>query len=89
MSDGLIQSLDLSRFHRAMQKVHEQVANDHRRVEFTRPGSDEVCVFLSKAELESLEHALEIFSQTSEYKSMCDHISKLAMECGPFATPAE
>ena len=53
MLDSPFQSLDLPRLRRAMDRIHEQVANRHGRVELTRSGCDDVCVILSKAELES------------------------------------
>jgi PHD/YefM family antitoxin component YafN of YafNO toxin-antitoxin module len=82
MPDSPFKSLDLSRLRRALARVHEQVSGRHGRIELTRDGCDDVCVILSKAELESLERALEILSETSEYKAMCENLSKLAVECG-------
>jgi PHD/YefM family antitoxin component YafN of YafNO toxin-antitoxin module len=82
MSDQPFQSLDVSHLRSALNKIHEQVAGNHGRVELTRAGCDDVCVILSKAELESLERALEIFSETAEYKAMCDNLSRLAVACG-------
>src|SRR5256885_8671814 len=70
MSETPFQSFDVAHLRRALAKVHEQVADGHRRVELTRPDCDDVCVILSKAELESLERALEILSETAEYKAM-------------------
>ena len=71
-----------------MDRIHEQVAGGHGRVELTRPGCDDVCVILSKAELESLERALEILSETSEYKAMKVRQShqpchRMRRKCGP------
>ena len=81
MVDQLFPSHDVTRLRRALAKIHEQVAGTHQRVELTRPGCDEVCVILSKTELQSLERALEIFAQTSEYKLMCDQLQQLAIAC--------
>ncbi|HET6248737.1 MAG TPA: hypothetical protein VFE47_13625 [Tepidisphaeraceae bacterium] len=82
MPESLFQSLDLMRLRSAMDRIHEQVAAGHGRIELTRSGCDDVCVILSKAELESLERALEILSETSEYKAMCDNLTRLALDCG-------
>jgi len=82
MSEQPFQSVDVSHLRSALAKIHEQVAGSHGRVELTRAGCDDVCVILSKAELESLERALEIFAETAEYKEMCDNLSRLAVACG-------
>lgn len=89
MQDSSAVSLDVSALQNALAKIHEQVAAGHGRVEVTRDGSDDVCVFLSKAELQSLERALAIFSQTAEYKSMCDSLHRLAIEIGATGAAAE
>lgn len=75
------QSLDVTRFRRALASIHEQVACGHGRVEVKRKGCDDVCVMISKAELEAMERALEILAECSEYKSMCDALSKLVTDC--------
>jgi hypothetical protein len=82
MSDQLFQSLDVASLRRTLARFHEHVAGRHGRIELTRAGCDDVCVILSKAELESLERALEILSESAEYKTMCENLSRLAMECG-------
>lgn len=46
-----------------------------------RDGCDDVCVIISKAELESLEQALDILANTAEYKTMCAQVAELATEC--------
>ena len=88
MSDQLFKTLELTRLRRALAKIHEQVSCRHGRVEVTRDGCEDVCVILSKAELESLERALEILSETTEFKSMCDTLTQVAAACGVLA-PAE
>jgi PHD/YefM family antitoxin component YafN of YafNO toxin-antitoxin module len=75
------QTLDVTRFRQAMAKLHEVVGCGKGRVEITRRGCEDVCVLISKAELESLEAALEIFSASAEYKAMCDNISQLVAAC--------
>jgi hypothetical protein len=82
MSDQPFQSIDVANLRSAIARIHEQVADGHGRVELTREGCDDICVMLSKAELESLERALEIFSSTSEYKAMCTNVHRLAVACG-------
>jgi PHD/YefM family antitoxin component YafN of YafNO toxin-antitoxin module len=81
VGDPAFDSLDVTQLRRAMDKIHEQVAAAHGRIELTRPGCDDVCVILSKTELQSLERALEILAETTEYKSMCDQVARLVTEC--------
>ena len=82
MPDQLFQSLDVNRLRDALAAVHEQVSCQHGRIELTRDGCEDVCVILSRAELESLERALEILSETAEYKAMCENLNKVATACG-------
>lgn len=91
-SDGVasgFQTLDVTRFRRALASLHEQVACGHGRVEVKRKGCDDVCVMISKAELEALERALEIFAECAEYKQMCDTLSKLVSDADGTCVPAQ
>ena len=76
------QSLDVTRFRQTLAKLHEAVGCGHGRVEVTRKGCDDVCVLISKCELEALEQALEIFAQCTEYKAMCDNLQSVVARCG-------
>ena len=84
-SDGaLFQSLDVTRFRRALTKLHERVGCGRGRIEIKRRGCSDVCVLISKAELESLEQALEILATTAEFKAMCDSLTQLVADtAGP------
>ena len=75
------QTLDVTRFRQTMTKLHEAVGCGKGRIEITRRGCDDACILISKAELESLEQALEILTQSAEYKSMCDNLSQLVAAC--------
>jgi hypothetical protein len=77
-ADDYFHSLDVARFHEVVNKIHETVAGRCGRVEVTRDGCDDVCVLLSKHELEALERALEILTECTEYKSMCDEVAQVA-----------
>ena len=72
------QTLELTRLRRALARIHEQVSSRTERIEFTRDGSEDVCVIISKAELESLERALEILANTNEYRAMCEEVKNIA-----------
>ena len=80
-SKGAFQTLDVTRFRQAMAKLHEVVGCGRGRVEITRRGCDDACVLISKCELEALEQALEILSNSADYKAMCDNISQLVAAC--------
>ena len=77
-SDEGFRTLDIARFNEVIAKIHETVGGRCGRLELTRDGCDDVCVVISKCELEALERALEILTECAEYKSMCDEVSKVA-----------
>ena len=88
-SDGdhaCFSSLDVTRVRRALAVLHEQVAFRRGRVEIKRRGCDDVCVMISKAELEALESALEIMAASQEYKAMCETLSQVAAATGGYVT---
>ena len=64
-------------------QLHEFVTRTKRRIEITRPGSDERCVLISRDELASLEQALEILSDTDGVRDLRGQIAQLAAETGP------
>jgi PHD/YefM family antitoxin component YafN of YafNO toxin-antitoxin module len=87
MSDDHSQShtrtYDVSLIAQSLHQLHEHVTRTLGRIEVTRPGSDERCVLISKQELESLERALEILSDTDDVRDMCGKIAQLAAATGP------
>ena len=72
------QALDITRVRRTLAKLHEQVACGSGRVEIRRRGCQDVCVMISKCELEALEKALEILSECENYKAMCETVTQVA-----------
>ena len=76
-------SYDVSIIASNLSELHEHVTRTNGRVEITRPGSDERCVLLSKSELDSLERALEILSDTDDVRHMSVKIAQLATVTGP------
>ena len=78
---GAFHTLDVTRFRQAIAKLHEAVGCGRGRVEITRRGCDDASVLISKAELESLERALEILAESADYKAMCQNISQLVAAC--------
>ena len=77
---GSFQALDITRVRRTLAKLHEQVACGAGRVEIRRRGCDDVCVMISKCELEALEKALEILSECENYKAMCETVTQVAAQ---------
>jgi hypothetical protein len=62
----------------SLAELHEYVTRHNGRVEITRPGTDDRCVLLSKAELDALERALEILSDTDGVREIGQKIEQLA-----------
>ena len=75
------QTLDVTRFRQTLAKLHEAVGCGHGRVEVTRKGCGDVCVLISKCELEALEQALDILAESAEYKAMCDNLTSVVAQC--------
>jgi PHD/YefM family antitoxin component YafN of YafNO toxin-antitoxin module len=82
------QSFDVSLIASNLAHLHEFVTRTKGRVEITRPGSDQRCVLISQEELQSLERALEILSDTNDVRDMCGQIAQLAAATGPAAIAA-
>ena len=76
-------SYDVSLIASNLAAMHEHVTDTNARVEITRPGSDQRCVLISKAELEALEQALAILSDTEDVRDICGTIARLAAQTGP------
>ena len=86
MSGGCFHTLSVSQFRGALEELHDRVARGHGRIVITRDGCDQVCVLISRAELESLEQALEILSGTADFQAMCKTLAAVAGSAG--ALPA-
>jgi PHD/YefM family antitoxin component YafN of YafNO toxin-antitoxin module len=82
MSADCFQSLDVTRFRRALANLHELVGCGKGRIEVTRRGCEDVCVLISKAELESLERALQIFAESTEFQQMSNQIAEIVAAAG-------
>ena len=77
MSGDCFQNVDVTRFRRALTELHELVGCGKGRVEVTRRGCPDACVLISKAELESMERALQIFADSLEFQQMSNQISQI------------
>lgn len=58
-------------------ELHQLVHARNGRVELHTHDGD-TCVLISKVELEALEHALEILSETDEVRAMREHLTQIA-----------
>lgn len=78
MSGEFFKTIDLTSCRRALSELHELVTKGHGRIHVKRRGCDDVCVLISQAELDALERALEILSQTADFQQMCGEITEAA-----------
>ena len=76
------QNLDVDRFRQAVADLHEIVGTAKGRIEVSRQGCADVCVLISKAELDSLERALQIFAETVEFEHMSKQIADIVAAAG-------
>jgi PHD/YefM family antitoxin component YafN of YafNO toxin-antitoxin module len=85
MSDESLhtKTYDVSLIASNLNQLHEYVTRTLGRVEVTRAGCDDRCVLISKQELDSLERALEILSDTEDVRHMSGKIAQLASVTGP------
>src|SRR5258708_28892376 len=81
MSAGCFHTLSLSQFLKAIEDLHQRVSIGHGRIEITRDDCDDVCILISKTELEALERAIEILAQGDDYQSMCATLAGVAAQC--------
>jgi len=80
MSDSH-QTLDLERVRRELHVLHQHIARSWGRIEITASdGSDERCVLISKAELDTMERALEILCEMPGGKEVCEGLTRVADE---------
>ena len=76
-------SYDVSVIAPALESLHAHVTRTKTRIEITRRATDERCVLISLEELATLERALEILSQTQEYRYLADRIAAVAAAAEP------
>jgi PHD/YefM family antitoxin component YafN of YafNO toxin-antitoxin module len=84
-SDDSNKTVDLSDGPVDLHQLHMHVVSRHARVEFITRACDGSCILISKAELESLESALEILSGTDDVREMRNELSRLVAQTLPLA----
>lgn len=83
MSAEQFPSYDVQYASRALRQLHEQVVRSTRRIEITRTGCDDCCVLISRTELESIERALDILSDTEQVRTVSEKLAQLAAAVSP------
>jgi len=81
-------TLEVSQVAQDLAELHADVTCHNTRVEITHPGSDARCVLVSKRELDALERAIEILSDTDDVRHITEKLAQLAAAAtaGDFAT---
>ncbi len=77
MSATTLETMSLQEVRENLADLVKQIAKVKKRVEFT-DGSGERCVILCKTELDSLEKAIAILSDTTEFRDICNSMNQLA-----------
>ena len=78
MADELFRTLHVLEAQRSLPHLHQSVAQGNGRIHIVDTDGTLNCVLLSKAELDSLERALEILSDGEHFKVACQTLSRLA-----------
>jgi PHD/YefM family antitoxin component YafN of YafNO toxin-antitoxin module len=79
MSDDLHRrTYDATIVAQSLAQLHEFVARYNARIEITRSGTDERCVLVSKKEIDALERAIEILSDTDDVRHVSEKLSHIA-----------
>ena len=75
------QSLNLAQVQSDLLKLYERIACEKGRVEIVSPDGECECVLISKAELDSLERALEVLSDSEDVRALTlgiEHVAQVA-----------
>ena len=78
LGETSFQSLDLDHVQGELLSIYEKIACEKGRVEIVRHDGACACVLISKAELESLERAIEVLSDSEEVRQLTAHLANLA-----------
>ena len=80
-------AVDMTLVGKRIRRLHDQVCGHGQRVEVTRAGCDDVCVMISKRELEAMETALAYYASHTAHVDTCRAIAKLLAEAGLVYAP--
>ena len=87
VADRCHPAVDMTLVGKRIRRLHDQVCGHGRRVEITRAGCDDVCVMISKRELDALETAVALHAATPAYAELCQALSKLLGDAGLVHAP--
>ena len=79
MAGKSFQVLSTSEAEVLLDELHNRVSEYNDRVDITCKGSKLRCVLISQAELEGLEKAVEILSETNDGVAMREEVLRIAM----------
>jgi len=77
------QSIEADKVHSTLLQLFDQVIRVNGRIEFMSATTGKSCVLISKTELDSLERALEILSNTDACQQMRDLVATVAAHAEP------
>jgi hypothetical protein len=80
MTSELFDTMDIVQARCLLPSLHTQILERSGRVQIIDPKTREVCVLLSKAELDGLERALDFLSQGAPYRLAEATISGLLLD---------
>jgi hypothetical protein len=80
------QSMNIDRICRDLHNLHGHVIRNWGRIEITRDGESGSCVLMSRAELDCLERALEIFCESPAGQAICKELETIANRSTPRAS---
>lgn len=83
MSESAFQTLSVSAVRDDLAALYRLVAEHQGRVEITGDTGESECVLISKAELEGLERALSILSDSQAVSELTQSLSDLAQVAEP------
>ena len=78
MAGKSFEIINTSQANSILDQLHDRVTQYHQRVILTRTGTNARTVLISEAELESLERAIEILSETNDGAAMRSHVQRIA-----------
>jgi PHD/YefM family antitoxin component YafN of YafNO toxin-antitoxin module len=82
-----VQKIDVGIARQSLESLHDHVVGKNKRIVISKAGSDECAVLISQTELTSLEHALEILSNTDEGVAMRDRVLRVIDQATAMQSP--
>ena len=80
-------SFELASIRKQLRRLHNRVCSGGQRVEVTRAGCDDVCVLISKRELEAMEAALNLYASHPSHADLCRGLAQLLADAGVVHRP--